>query len=438
MALFNIKKNLAKWLFNDKQLAEVLLKSLDLNYGTLELNRAFYEFFGPGNRFLTDNTSYFAIKQGYEKNADVFSIADKVSTYFASVDLIPYNIQTEEKSEFDPLKELFSQNNIDKTFREHRKEWELFGMITGNSIVHTPKYSFGNNAGEIMKFVNLPTQNIEIESGGIKRIISMYRFTMGDTSIGIPPEEIWHSRGFLNLNYDDGKNFMGISPVKVAAEVIRAQNNGYEMTATTYQNPLPPTIISQKNATQALTPEQRAAMDKLWAQKTGLKKAGKPFWSTGDLQAIRMGYENMKDLDIIGNSQNGRRILCNVWGVPSTLFNDMAAATESNAKQNMKSMYEGRIIPDMNMYLEGVNRIMIPYNIEYRADWSKVPALQQDSLEKAKIYDMGIKNRSVLPDEFRTDVLGKEELTDEQHAELQMNAEFNQPNLQDILPNNQL
>lgn len=423
---------------NIKQLMSTKNKTVDI--GTPELNRALFEYLTTNISFFTDNNTYKYIENGYEKNPDVFSIADHISTRFASVELCPYNLKTGEKVDLDPIKDLFDSNSIDKTFFEFKKEWELFNLISGNSIVHTPFYKFGNMTGQVMKLANLPTQNIEIESGGRGRVIGAYKFNIGDTRNKIDPSEIWHSRMFLNLNYDGGKNFMGISPIRVAAKIIDTQNNGYDLTSNTYKNTLPPVIINFKNRQAELTPEQRSQYEKIWDKKTGVDKAGKPFFTGGDLNVHKLGYENFKDLQLIENSENGIRILCRVWSVPSQLFNDTKASTYNNVKESKKDMYEGRIIPDMDMFVDGMNRLVRSSGIYYTPEWSKVPSLQQDMLDKARIYDIGIKNRSVMPNEFRVDVLGKEELTPEQLEELQMQGEFtNLPNdLQNLLEENRL
>jgi HK97 family phage portal protein len=418
------------------RLANWLLKGSG-NFGTDEMIRALYEFYGNGAKFVTDNVTYKPIKDGYEKSPDVFAIADKIATYFGGIDYIPYRIGTEEESETDPLASMFENNPIDLTLFEFKKYISLFMLIYGNSIVHAPKFGYGNNAGQLIKMSNLPVQNIEIESGDLNNIIKSYGFTVGDTKIKLLPDEVWHMRSFLNLDFDNGKNLMGISPIKVAAKLIEAQNGGYDLAASTYKNPLPPVIISKKDKSTPLNEDQRADIEKTWRRKTRGDRSAMPFFTTGDLQAIRMGYDNFKDLNTIENSQNGIRVLCNIWGVPSTLFNDSAHSRESNKKEAKKDMYEGRIIPDTNLTIEGLNRLFKPYGIYYKPDWSKVPALQQDNLEKARIFEIGLRNRAVLENEFRTEVLGLEELDEEMVNELRMNAEFNN-NMDNLLDNENL
>lgn len=416
-----IKQRFANWLLNNS----TVLKAMTQHIGTQELVEAMYRQ-GGNIEFNTDNMTYSYITDGYEGNADVFSISDRISTYFASVDLIPYKLGTENEVKEDPIKKLFDQNDIDKTYFEFKKEWELFNLISGNTITHTPKFNNGGNMdGQIFKLANLPTQNIKIESGTGKQVIRAYKFTVGDQRIELSPDEIWHSRMFLNLKYDQGRNFMGISPIKVALNIIKAQNSGYNITEKTYKNVLPPAIVSYLDRQKDLTPEERTKLEKVWEMKTGIDKSGKPYFTGGNLAIHKLGYENFRDLQTIENSENGMRILCRVWGVPSELFNDTANRTYNSMKEAKKDMYEGRIIPDINMYLQGLNRLAFYFGIYYKADWTKIAALQQDLKEKATIYDMGIKNRSVLPNEYRTDVLGKDELTDEELERLQMQAEFN-------------
>ena len=104
---------------------------------------------------------------------------------------------------------------------------------------------------------------------------------------------------------------------------------------------------------------------------------------------LQMGMSS-SDLEILKTAIQNLRMLCNVYGAPSELFNDPANKTHANQKAALKSFYENSVLP-----LD--RRILSKYNSTVVKDWSKregknytvvqdlehIGALQEDQDKKA-------------------------------------------------------
>ncbi len=432
MGLLN---KVAAWLINKGYNESFVKKQLDsLPDGEVyarELFRGLYPGLSKGTLLARDTQMEYYITNGYSSNPDTLGIVDKISNKFADIPIIPF--KGEKELEKDPLDIIFSRTNSDYTKKEFMKEWELFGLITGNSIVNFDLLNIGNNS-DLPKFLKMmPTQDTEIESGGWKQPVGKYKLRF-NSMVEIDPENVWHTRLFLELVYRNGSNFMGMSPVRVAANVILSQNYGYDLSKDTLKSPIPPAIISRKDAApvSSINKEKQSEMEKRWDAKVSARKS-KPFFGEGDYQVNKLGYENLKDLDIVNGSEHGLRVLCNVWGVPSQMFNDSESTTYNNMKSAERVMYTDRILPDMEKFVWGLNNIIFKKSgIHYEVDTSKLEALREDRLKTAQ--SMALHKDIVHPNEIRA-ALGLPELTDDEIEELRFSAFMSDDNSADNLLN---
>ena len=114
--------------------------------------------------------------------------------------------------------------------------------------------------------------------------------------------------------------------------------------------------------------------------------------SSTDLQLVEKGVINL-------------RAICNVFGLPSSLFNDPEARRNSNMKEDDKRLYTNAIIP-ISEKLEAKHNQYLAINhypdgsVRIRKDFSKVEALQADKkveAEKDKIVVEGINSVLSMP-----------------------------------------
>jgi len=372
-----------------------------------ELYRALYEMLSSGMALTNDSSVKDYVNEGYEGNPDLFSIVMKLGGMFANVPLRLKEIKgdKEEDAENAEIEKLFGQTNYYQTWNEFKVTWAVFSYITGNSIVYAPKFENGINAGKIDNdgLLMIPAQNTTILSGGWRKPIDKYVLDLDMTSHGLATENIWHERFAPTLKYDGGANFMGTSPLKVARNIINSQNKGYEVTAKMYAYGHPPGIISKETDGGETTTEQESNFRKTYKQKyQGINNMTVPIFTLGKLAFTKIGYDNLKELDVISNSEHGRRVFCNLLQCPAELFNDIRTKAYQSQLLAEKAIYIHRIIPDLISFCEGFTQLIKPYgDYVLRPDYSDIEALQDDKEKKSKWVAVGVGIGAYSPNEFR-------------------------------------
>ena len=127
------------------------------------------------------------------------------------------------------------------------------------------------------------------------------------------------------------------------------------------------------------------------------------------MSATDLKLMEMKDLDL--------RDICNLFSVPSTLFNDQAASTLDNLKIGTKMMYTDALIPNNDKLLNDWNKAIVPAysafenkELKICQDTSEIEALQVDQMQKAQKEQIDIGNIISIAD--------NENLTPEQKSNL--------------------
>jgi len=368
------------------------------------VDNAVYEailgYLSPGTILRRDSSLSKYMEYGYGNNADVFAITQKIVSLFAQVPIIVTQGNKEVPNPVVP-------NN--RSWFEFMQAWEMFGILSGEAIIYTPKLQGGNNAGLPALFEIMPSHHTEIISGGWANPIGGYKFDIASERREIPVVDVWHTRLFQNWDYQDGANFRGMSPIKVAVNIINAQNNGYNILSKSFERGMPPGLLTREDITDVQMGRlAEAELTKSWNAKHGKSdKAGVPVFGAGKYAWIKMGFDTLRDLDVVNSSVHGLRTLCNLWGLPSTLFNDQASSTYNNLRTATRTIYTNRVMPDLAAFCQGLNELYKASGHTFKPDYSKIPELQEDKLETAKIYAIGIDKRAISRNEFR-DALGME------------------------------
>jgi len=87
-------------------------------------------------------------------------------------------------------------------------------------------------------------------------------------------------------------------------------------------------------------------------------------------------------MNILESSREGRRALCNVYGLPSALFGDVAGSTYNNMLTARKAAWTDCIIPNLRSVEHALNEMLITGVESYKDlyfgfDYSGVEALQE-------------------------------------------------------------
>lgn len=337
------------------------------------------------------------IDEGFSSNPDAYSIITYLINKMVGVPRKPYRKEGGKYIEItDPkIVALVDEANKTETLMQFNLMRFAFFYATGNSFVYAPRLQNGNNAGQLMEIgrINMPSQYVEIVSGGWRELVKGYIINYNYTSEPIPVDDVIHVK-MVNLKYENGENFYGLSPIRVASLIIQSQNGGYESMASTLKRGFPSGILSKEDETDTDTTmavNRIGVLRKFWERQFGKNKAkntGTPLITAGKTTWTPVGFTNFKDLQVIETSQHGLRVLCNIFNLPSIILNDIAGTTFNNQSEVKKTVYTNRIIPDCMLFDQVDNiRIWKKYGFEVWSDFSQIPELQKNKTELVAVLN---------------------------------------------------
>jgi HK97 family phage portal protein len=378
-----------------------------------ELYRAIYDFLSTGLALGKDSNMRQYVSEGYEGNPDLFSIALKLAGMFAEVPqkLVEMKSDGTEVDAYEQdIASIMRKPNYYQTYNEFKVAWAVFRYITGNAIVYAPKLPAGLNKGKLTNdgMLMMPSQDVTIKAKNWREPVGYYTLDMNER-YKIEASDVWHERFAPTLQYSDGKNFMGTSPVKVAANLINSQNKGYEISARTYSNMHPPGIVYKEGESDETTDVQESKFRATWGGKySNVNNFKSPVFTRGKVGFVKIGYDNLRELQIIEMSEHGKRIFCNLLQVPSVLFGDTKASTYDNMTLAEKAIYRHRIIPDQVSFCEGFTEILQAYGpFKLVADYSEIECLQEDKAKKVEWISQAFNDSAITGDQY-LEMLGLE------------------------------
>lgn len=386
-------------------IAEVDLKVTEHN----DLYKSLYSLLSTGMPLSKDSKTSDYIREGYEGNPDIFAIVLKLAGMFSQVmdksRLVRMVNGKEVEVDDKEIDILFERTNYYQNFFEFCRLWHISFLITGEAITYAPRYTAGMNTGKITQdgLLVMPSQNVEIKSWGWRKPIGEYYLNLNE-SYKIQASDVWHERFAPTLVYEGGRNFRGMSPLKVAANIVNSQNKGYEVTAKMYAYGHPPGILSKEsdNIDAGLIQEQEAKFRERYKTKyQGVDNMATPIFTLGKLNYTKIGYDNLKELEVVSMSEHGRRVLANLWQVPSWLLNDPQGAAYNNQIEASKAIYTNRIIPDVTQFCAGFNQILRAYgDFILKPDFSEIEALQDDKVNKVKWVSQMLSDGVITGDQY--------------------------------------
>jgi HK97 family phage portal protein len=347
----------------------------------------------------------YYIKNGFEKNASIYGTIMKLSLKAAGVPIKLVIKQTngkeveQEWSKYPELKRLIYKPNHYQNGKEHRTNAFMYKYVTGNTITYAPKYENGINKGKITRdgMLLMPVQDTEIYANGWRQMPSYYTVNFyQQESLRIAISDVWHER-FPGLDMQNGAQFMGMSPLKAAANIIKSMNAGDKNLATLYGMGHAPGIVYKK-ISDSIDPGTPRDQQRQWKKNYTQSSAEQiPIFTYGDVGFAKVGTDDVASLRIIENSEHGSRVVSKIFGVDPSIFGDTGASTFNNMETAQKAMWEDRLIPDVDQYWEGfTEEIAYPYDSKLilKPDYDTIQALQPDKATKvvwvSKMFNDGV------------------------------------------------
>ena len=215
-------------------------------------NRAIYNFLGNTLISSQDNDDTY-VNKGYRFNSTVYSIINLITKAATTVPYIIYEVKNENSlkkykaitsSGFDSntilksnilqkdalieidnseLNDILKRPNPAQSFAQFISELIAFGKLTGNRYIYGISPNTGANASKFTELYVLPSQSVEINSGGFMKPVDYYTLQYNG-SIKIPSENVLHI-GDFNPNFDGtASHLYGMSPLRAGLRSLDANN----------------------------------------------------------------------------------------------------------------------------------------------------------------------------------------------------------------------
>lgn len=309
------------------------------------------------------------------------------------------------------LQKLLDRPNPRQSFQQFNETNLGMLLLTGDAMPYAVKSPLESRKG-ILEWIPLPPQCVKVIPKNWYGEVEKYLLFI-DPSNGIPfdPSEICHIKNFnpLNAAYMDQKTVFslsvrGLSPAAALGNVIQNSNDGYIAQMRLIQNGGPIGILSNASNEPMVMPEGESADSQVnnLLGYTGAENRGKIKVTTANLKWIDMGM-NSVDLQLLDLQKATLSTVCNVYGMPLEMMS-MEGSTFNNKKESLKEMWNGAILPWMNMLRDGYNEYLKNFYPEVKNgsvyidyDHRAIPALQQDMDKMHKIWLERVQNHIATP-----------------------------------------
>ena len=373
----------------------------------IDFNRAIYNYLGQSIIWNPENDSTY-IEKGYQYNTTVYSIVNLIAKTAATIPFQIYEVKNEnelkrykamtsglangaslhkadvlrkhalEEVEHTDLHELLNRPNPAQSYNAWIQEIIAFGKLTGNRYIYGIKPESGPNQNKWQELYILPSQKVEIKSGGIFEPVKSYALEYNGT-YDIAAEDICHIKDF-NPYYDGtGSHLYGMSPLKAGLRSLDTNNEAVTTGAKYLQNQTARGVLMSDEGDLNEVQAQQLK-EKFRHSYSGSNNAGDIVITPKKLSWINFGM-SASDLSLIEQYNASIKDLCNIYSVPAVLLNNTESSTYNNVIEAKKSLYQNAIIPELNKIKDELNRCLVPSygeKLYLDFDYSSISEMQEE------------------------------------------------------------
>lgn len=256
------------------------------------------------------------------------------------------------------------------------------------------RIGYGVNKG-IGKLVLIPPQDMTVLlSTEFPQYVVGYRLTFRGQIFDFDPEEIVHIKNF-NPTWYNGNEWRGLSPIKVLCQRLTRNHENMNNSVAQMRNGGVKNIVYDK------TPQGVAVQDEVSVSGTRKDKFGRflrnsentgaPFFADGDMGVLQL-QSSLVDLDSVAIAEVDFAKFCNAYSMPTVLFNNHDASTESNVELQMRMMWTQAILPLVTIFKDAMIKDILPdfggVKRYIEVDLSNVTELQKDLKWQAEALSM--------------------------------------------------
>ena len=394
----------------------------------IEYNKAIYNWLGDSIVWNSENDNSY-ITEGYRKNATIYSLINLITK---AATTIPFQVY-EKTNENDykrykaltsgmmdassiqkasilqkralvelhdtDLHKLLERPNPAQSYNSWITELIAFGKLTGNRYIYGIGPDNGPNEGKFTELYVMPSQVMEIVSGGIMEPVSKYKLEYNGTKY-IDASDICHIKDF-NPYYDGtGTHLYGQSPLRAGLRSLTTNNEAVQTGVKYLQNQTARGVLMSDEGDLNQVQAQQLK-DTFRRQHQGSENAGDVIITPKKLSWLNFGL-NAVDVSLIEQFNASQKDLCNIYNVPVQLLNNTDSSSYNNMKEAKKALYQNAVIPELLKIQDELNRWLAPKygeNICIEFDFSAIPELQE---ETDKVVDQLSKAWWITPNEKRT------------------------------------
>lgn len=332
------------------------------------------------------------IKYGYQGNADVYSIIRRYITMSTQARLTLQQKQADGTSieiTNHELSDYLYMANPNESMDELREAYTIFLLSTGNAFWYTPITTTGANKGKASQVYTLPANDMEIKSASHTLLTPDVTYHLEGSQIPFSTDEVYHSK-YFNPFFFTTPTLYGQSPLQAAALIVSKQNQSERTQANQFENQGPAYMMFRdgEDSWNTMSEPQKIELQKEINGLSKKNKQGAGIVLKDKFNVIKLGI-SASDLNLLESSREGRRILCNVYGMPSVLFNDNENSSYNNMIEAKKDAWTNGLIPHNNKFANDLTQMLIFKNEEYKKagyyfsfDYSNISELQDNMTEK--------------------------------------------------------
>jgi len=393
----------------------------------INYNKAIYNWLGESIVWNPENDDSF-ITEGYRKNATVYSLINLITKAATTIPFQVYEIDN--KNDYKRYKALTSgvidsttiqkaallqkrslielsdtelhkileRPNPAQSYNAFITELISFGKLTGNRYIYGIGPESGPKVGKYSELYAMPSQIMEIISGGIMQPVQKYKIQYNGT-YEIDAQDICHIKDF-NPYYDGtGSHLYGQSPLQAGLRSLTTNNEAVQTGVKYLQNQTARGLLMSEEGDLNEVQAQQLK-DKFRTQFQGSNNAGDVIITPKKLSWVNFGL-NATDVSLIEQYDASVKDLCNIYNVPVQLLNNTDSASYNNMKEAKKALYQNAVIPELIKIKDELNRWLSPMYgdklcIEF--DFTVIPELQEES---GKVVDQLSKAWWITPNEKR-------------------------------------
>lgn len=373
----------------------------------IDYNKAIYNYLGDKIVWNPEKDETY-INKGYRYNSTIYSIVNLINKAASTIPFQVYEVQNDNDlkrykamtsgelntsvlSKSERLKknslieldgteihQLLERPNPAQSFSAFLQEIIAFGKLTGNRYIYGITPETGLGAGKFKELYVLPSQVIEINSGGLMKPVKDYSLEYNG-SHKIPAEQILHIKDF-NPYYDGtGSHLYGMSPLKAGLRSMSANNEALTTGVKYLQNQTARGVLMSDEGDLTET-QAKALKQKFKNQYQGSENAGDVIITPKKLSWVNFGL-NASDLSLLEQYDSSIKDLCNIYNVPVQLLNNTSASTYNNQKEAKKALYQNAVIPELIKVRDELNRWLAPQfgeKLFIDFDFTVIPELQEE------------------------------------------------------------